>query len=93
MTERKEDTTPQWIDPDEASEWTDEVFERAEIRRAGTVVRPASGTLTKRGRPKLERPKIQVTLRLDQDIVERFRAGGPGWQGRMNEVLKKAAQA
>ncbi|NWE54091.1 BrnA antitoxin family protein [Brevundimonas sp. P7753] len=92
MTERKENTTQPWIDPDDAPEWTDEVFERAEIRRAGKVVRPASGTLTKRGRPKLERPKIQVTLRLDQDIVERFRAGGPGWQGRMNEALKKAAQ-
>lgn len=92
MTERKENTTQQWIDPDDAPEWTDEVFERAEIRRAGQVVRPASGTLTKRGRPKLERPKVQVTLRLDQDIVERFRAGGPGWQSRMNEALKKAAQ-
>ncbi|MNI32695.1 hypothetical protein D3C73_866160 [compost metagenome] len=93
MTERKENTTQQWIDPDDAPEWTDEVFERAEIRRAGKVVRPASGTLTKRGRPKLERPKVQITLRLDQDIVERFRAGGPGWQSRMNEALKKAAQA
>lgn len=92
MTERKENTTQQWIDPDDAPEWTDEVFERAEIRRAGKVVRPASGTLTKRGRPKLERPKVQITLRLDQDIVERFRAGGPGWQSRMNEALKKAAQ-
>lgn len=92
MTERKANTTQQWIDPDDAPEWTDEVFERAEIRRAGKVVRPASGTLTKRGRPKLERPKVQVTLRLDQDIVERFRAGGPGWQSRMNEALKKAAQ-
>lgn len=93
MTERKDTTTKPWIDPDDAPEWTPEVFQRAEIRRAGKVVRPASGTLTKRGRPKLERPKVQVTLRLDQDIVERFRAGGPGWQSRMNEALKKAAQA
>jgi uncharacterized protein (DUF4415 family) len=34
--------------------------------------------------------KQQVTLRLDREVVERFRATGPGWQGRINEVLKKA---
>lgn len=91
MTERKESTTQQWIDPDEAPEWTDEVFDRAEIRRGDQVLKSASGTLTKRGRPKSERPKVQVTLRLDPEVVERFRASGPGWQGRINEALKKAA--
>lgn len=35
--------------------------------------------------------KQQVTLRLDRDVVERFRATGAGWQGRINEALKKAA--
>jgi uncharacterized protein (DUF4415 family) len=44
----------------------------------------------KRGRPKLEHPKVQVTLRLDQDVVDGFREDGPGWQGRINETLKKA---
>jgi len=34
--------------------------------------------------------KKQVTLRLDKDVVERFRATGPGWQVRMNEALRKA---
>ena len=93
MIERKDTTTSQWMDPDDAPEWTEEVFQRAEIRRAGEVVRPASGTLTKRGRPKSETPKIQVTLRLDQEIVEAYRSGGKGWQSRLNEDLKKAIQA
>ncbi|MDR4305819.1 BrnA antitoxin family protein [Chelatococcus sambhunathii] len=44
-----------------------------------------------RGRPRLERPKVPVTLRIDADVVERFKAGGKGWQSRMNEALKKAA--
>jgi len=92
MIERKDTTTSQWIDPDDAPEWTEEVFERAEIRRAGEVVRPASGTLTKRGRPKLETPKVQVTLRLDQAIVDAYRSGGKGWQSRLNDDLKKAIQ-
>ena len=35
--------------------------------------------------------KQQVTLRLDQDVLEHFQAGGPGWQDRINEALRKAA--
>ncbi|MEX0404633.1 BrnA antitoxin family protein [Aquibium sp. LZ166] len=44
-----------------------------------------------RGRPPSENPKKQVTLRLDSEVVESFRAGGRGWQSRMNEALRKAA--
>ena len=35
--------------------------------------------------------KEQISLRIDRDVLERFRAGGPGWQSRMNEALRKAA--
>ena len=35
--------------------------------------------------------KQQVTLRLDQDVLEYFQEGGPGWQDRINEALRKAA--
>ena len=35
--------------------------------------------------------KEQVTLRLDQDVLEHFQASGPGWQDRINEALRKAA--
>jgi uncharacterized protein (DUF4415 family) len=43
----------------------------------------------KRG-PQKTPTKQQVTLRLDRDVVERFRATGTGWQKRMNEALRKA---
>jgi uncharacterized protein (DUF4415 family) len=39
------------------------------------------------GRPKSERPKIPVTMRLDADVVKFFRAGGEGWQTRLNAFL------
>jgi uncharacterized protein (DUF4415 family) len=26
----------------------------------------------------------------DPDVIEKFREGGPGWQARMNEALRKA---
>lgn len=34
--------------------------------------------------------KVSVTLRLDSEIVERFRASGKGWQSRINDILKCA---
>jgi uncharacterized protein (DUF4415 family) len=33
----------------------------------------------------------QITLRIDQDVLEWFQEGGPGWQDRINETLRKAA--
>ena len=35
--------------------------------------------------------KAQVTLRIDQDVLEFFQQDGPGWQDRINETLRKAA--
>ena len=32
-----------------------------------------------------------VSLRLDQDVVVHFQAGGAGWQERMNQALRAAA--
>ena len=32
-----------------------------------------------------------VSLRIDQDVLEYFQEGGPGWQERMNAALRKAA--
>jgi len=32
-----------------------------------------------------------VSLRIDQDVLEYFREGGPGWQDRINDALRKAA--
>ena len=42
-----------WIDPDDAPILTAEIAARAEIRQGGKVIRPATGTLTRMGRPPL----------------------------------------
>ena len=44
-----------------------------------------------RGRPAMEKPRKVVSLRLDQDVLESFRATGKGWQGRVNDALRKAS--
>ena len=33
--------------------------------------------------------KEQVAIRLDPEVVGAFRASGPGWQTRLNSVLKE----
>lgn len=44
------------------------------------------------GRPPLDNPKTAVSLRLDTDVIEYYRATGPGWQTRINDTLRKAAR-
>jgi uncharacterized protein (DUF4415 family) len=66
--------------PDAAPELTAEWFEHATLKHGSQVIR--------RGRPKSDNPKKLVSLRLDQDVIERFRSTGPGWQSRINETLR-----
>ena len=42
---------------------------------------------SRRGRPKLQAPKVEVKIRLDANTVEHLRGSGPGWQTRVNAVL------
>ena len=42
------------------------------------------------GRPRSANPKVPVSLRLDREVVEKFRATGPGWQSRINQALRNA---
>lgn len=93
MPENKGNLESEWVDPDDAPEWTDDQFDRAQFSIGGLVIRPANGTLTRPGRPKSEDPKQQVTLRLDRAVLEKLRESGPGWQSRVNDILKKAVGA
>ena len=82
---------PAWIDPeDDDVMWTEEIFRMAALYNGDQLIRPATGTLKQIGRPIAENPKRQVTLRLDPDVLERFRASGKGWQSRINAELRKA---
>jgi uncharacterized protein (DUF4415 family) len=89
-------TAAAMADPD-ARPYTDE--EQAEARTRTFFGRPPVGHLRELfydehgnlrrtgGRPRVERPKTPVTIRLSQDIAEAFRATGKGWQTRMNAAL------
>lgn len=44
-----------------------------------------------RGRPKADQTKTPVTIRLDPDLLDHYKATGKGWQSRMNDDLRKVA--
>lgn len=47
----------------------------------------------RRGRPRLDstQRKVSITMRISPDVLEHFKAGGKGWQTRMEEALRKEA--
>jgi len=65
--------TPQ--EYDELPELSDDMLSRAKLNKGG---RPVSAN-----------PRKPISLRLPADVIERWRATGPGWQTRMAERLSK----
>lgn len=75
-------------DPDNP-EWTEEMF--AQARPAAEVLGPQMVCALKRARGLQKAPvKEVINIRLDADVVAALRASGPGWQGRVNAILRKA---
>lgn len=70
-------------DPNDA-EATRAWFAQADLVRHGEVVRRG-----KRGPQKAPTKKL-VSLRLSAEVVEHFKATGPGWQTRIDSTLLKA---
>ncbi|MBY0296633.1 MAG: BrnA antitoxin family protein [Methylobacterium sp.] len=75
------------IQPDEyedAPDLSDVAPETGDFHVGDRLVRPRSGPPPFVGRTE------EVTLRLDADVLARYRASGPGWQSRMNAALREA---
>jgi uncharacterized protein (DUF4415 family) len=68
----------------------------ADMKRARSLAEAFPGLAEaverRRGRPKADVTKAQVTLRLDRDVIEGYRGHGAGWQTRMNDVLRAGLQ-
>ncbi len=78
MHPNEDSTGRDWEDPDDAPdlsapEWAEKL---AKIP-------------VKRGRPPKAARKVSTTIRLDADVMEAFRAGGEGWQSRINAALRE----
>ena len=51
----------------------------------------ARGKVNLGGRPRSENPKRLISIRLPEDVIQKWRASGPGWQTRMAEKLSRVA--
>ncbi len=60
---------------EELAEFTEEMLARAKVNKGGRPVSP--------------NPRNLISLRLPADVIDRWKATGPGWQTRMAERLSK----
>lgn len=68
-------------------EWTEADFARA--RPLSDYPDLAAAMKKARGAQKAPVKKA-ISIRLDADLVDRLRASGRGWQGRVNDLLRKS---
>lgn len=86
LADELESATPGAVDP-ENPHLTDADLEQL---RPAEEVHPALVVAKRKGgRPRLAAPKVAVSIRLDADVVDALRAGGEGWQSRVNNLLRR----
>jgi uncharacterized protein (DUF4415 family) len=91
MKKSKKDSKTNWAkadayvnkpaDYEELPEWTDAMFESADLYVGKNLIR--------RGRPKKAVRAKSISLRLDPLVEKHFRAMGKGWQTQINKVLSE----
>lgn len=81
--------SPRKTDPDNP-EWTKDDFARA--RPAAELPAAIRKAFPRTRGPQKAPKKIPVSLRLSPEVVEHFKSGGPGWQARIDDALRKLAE-
>jgi uncharacterized protein (DUF4415 family) len=78
---------------DDNPEWTAEDFARA---RPASELPPEilAQFRNMRGRPPKDeaQKKVAVSIRLSPDVLAHFKCGGPGWQSRIDEALRRVVK-
>ena len=71
-------------------EITPEMFAQA-VAAGHRLPEPVMASIERRRRargPQKAPTKQLVSVRLDREVIEHFKAQGPGWQTRMNDALR-----
>ena len=94
MSVKSKNSAKPWTDPDDAPELTEADMLRGIWQVAGVPVTAKEGKAFAktawRGRPfgsVKDQHKVPTTLRLDEDVLQRWRASGKGWQTRAAALL------
>lgn len=83
------------IEEDNIDELPDEFFRNAKYGIEGLaeiIGKKAAEKFRKPGRPKVESPKKNGTLRLSSELWDGIRASGAGYHARVEKVLRKALE-
>ena len=70
-------------------EWSAADF--AEAKRGEDIPAVIRQAFPRTRGPQQAPTKAPVSIRLDRDVLEHYRATGSGWQSRINAALRKAA--
>lgn len=75
----------------------EEYMSKPPTRKPSSDPHKVAEAVFKKQAPKAAAPAITpgarelVSLRIDQDVLARFQADGPGWQDRINDALRRAS--
>ena len=72
----------------ENPEWSDRDFAAAKPAHEALPKRALAAFKRMRG-PQKSPTKVPVAIRLSREVVDHFKAGGRGWQSRIDEALKR----
>ena len=72
-------------------EWTEEDFREARPAHEMLPADVLAAFPRTRGSQKTQ-TKVPVSIRLSPEVIAHFKAGGPGWQSRIDEALRKIVQ-
>jgi|SRR6516225_7073676 uncharacterized protein (DUF4415 family) len=97
MTKRRKPeqiSTTDWEDVDSPPLTSRELAEMKPVRDAFPELAEYAARRKRGQRGRQKAPtKRPVTLRIDRDVLASYKATGPGWQTRINEVLRRGAKS
>jgi len=80
-------TKKDWDTVSDSPEITREMLGKA--RRFEDAFPDLAASAKRQRGPQKAPTKVAVSIRLSREVVEHFKAGGPGWQARIDEALLK----
>lgn len=85
-------TQADWDEVSDNPPLSDDEIARMRPGTEGMPTGMAAAFKNRGGRPRSETKRVPVSLRIDPDVLDAFKATGAGWQTRMNDALAEAAK-
>lgn len=70
-------------------EWTNDTFAKSIDVGGKSLLEAAKALRATRGK-QIAPKKVPISIRLSEEIINHFKAGGAGWQSRIEQALQEA---